>query len=315
MVSTLVASSLENPAAIPIQEKIEILSVELLNQNRPLVEDLKRLAHSLRLEFGWHYLLDLTWTIRHLGPLQGKRMMDAGAGTGIMQWFLAQNGAQVYSVDRLSRASLPLRFRKRFNVQGLREIDLLPDGQALANHLRRPMAGPTYRRWPGRLMAVLRDLSSYASTEQSDGLVLIYNQDLSQMVDLPDNSLDAAVAISSLEHNTPEGLEKVVAEIMRVLKPGGALVATLTAAQDQDRWHAASSGWCYTDASLQRLFHLPADTPTNYADYEKLFADLRESAELRDNLARFYGQSDDKGMPKGVWNPEYQPVGVIKIKR
>ena len=52
--------------------------------------------------------------------------MDAGAGTGILQWYLAEQGAEVLSVDRGSRGDLPLRFRRRFNVQGLRPQDLAP---------------------------------------------------------------------------------------------------------------------------------------------------------------------------------------------
>ena len=108
----------------PASQKIEILSVDLLEQNRPVVEELKRLARSLRLEFGWHYLLDLSWTVQNLGVIQGKRILDAGAGTGILQWYLAKMGAEVYSVDRLSRATLPPRFRRQFRVQGLRGTDL-----------------------------------------------------------------------------------------------------------------------------------------------------------------------------------------------
>jgi SAM-dependent methyltransferase len=61
--------------------------------------------------------------------------------------------------------------------------------------------------------------------------VIIYNQDLQSLADVPTASLDAIVAISALEHNTPEGLVCVVAELMRVLKPGGALLATLGAAR------------------------------------------------------------------------------------
>ena len=96
------------------QEKIEILSVELLNQRRPQVEALKRLAGSLGLDFGWHYLLDLTWILDHLGPARRQRILDAGAGTGILQWHLAEEGAEVLSVDRGDRRNLPLRFRRRF---------------------------------------------------------------------------------------------------------------------------------------------------------------------------------------------------------
>ncbi len=102
---------------------------------------------------------------------------------------------------------------------------------------------------------------------------------------------------------------------MRVLKPGGLLLATLCAARDQDWCHDASSGWCYTDASLRRLFNLPESAPSNYARYDELFTSLKNCAELRDNLAAFYFHSGDNGMPWGKWDPQYQPVGVCKIKR
>ncbi len=300
--------------ALPVYQKIEILPVDLLEQNRPVVEALKQLARTLRLEFGWHYLLDLTWTIQHLGPVQGQRIMDAGAGTGLLQWYLANAGAQVYSVDRLSRATLPPRFRRQFHVRGLRATDLSSTGQAFLQVLERPATGPLYRRWAARAAALAREGASYLGSPQGGGNVIVYNQDLTDLADIGDGSLDAIVAISSLEHNSPEGLEQVVAELMRVLKPGGLLLATLTAGRDRDWWHAASSGWCYTDTSLRRLFKLPDETPSNYDRYDELFARLKDCAELRDNLARFYYQSTDKGMPKGIWNPEYQPVGVCKIK-
>jgi SAM-dependent methyltransferase len=296
-------------------DQIEILSVDLLDQNRAQVEDLKRLAGSLGLEFGWHYLLDLSWILSLLGNVAGLRVMDAGAGTGIMQWYLAKGGAQVISVDRLSRAALPLRFRRRFRVQGLRgERDLLPSGRAFLHNFRRPVSGSWARRWAVRLAAQARDVLGWSQQPLGQGSVLIYNQDLSRLVDIADDSLDAVVAVSALEHNTPAGLQAVVQELLRVLKPGGVLLATLTAGKDEDWWHEASSGWCYTDPTLRRLFDLPPDAPSNYERYDELFGKLKNSTELRDNLASFYFRSTEKGMPGGVWDPQYQPVGVCKVK-
>ena len=146
------------------------------------------------------------------------------------------------------------------------------------------------------------------------GKVIIYNQDLGNLADILDNSIDAVVAVSSLEHNTPDDLPRVVKELERVVKPGGVILATLGAAADQDWFHQASQGWCYSDSSLRKLFNLPADTTSNYFEYDRIISELRNCAELRDNLASFYFKSGDNGMPWGEWDPQYPPVGVCKVK-
>jgi ubiquinone/menaquinone biosynthesis C-methylase UbiE len=286
-----------------MQEKIEILPVTLLDQQRDVVTELKRLAGELGLEFGWHYLLDLVWIIRHLGAVAGARILDAGAGTGVMQWWLAEHGVEVLSVDRASRCLLPLRFRRWFRVEGLRKSDLAPYGRVIQSNLARP------DRWK----AQIADWSSLLSTRRSAGKVQLYHQDLQHLKDVPSGTIDAVVGVSALEHNTPTNLAFVVSELMRVLKPGGALLATLGAARDQDWFHQPSQGWCYTDASLRRLFDLPV-AASNYDSYDELFEALKQCAELRDNLASFYFNSAENGMPWGKWDPQYQSVGVLKIK-
>jgi SAM-dependent methyltransferase len=290
-------------------DQIEILSVALLDQHRQTVLALKRLARSLGLEFGWHYLLDLTWIISMLGPVKGRRILDAGAGTGVLQWYLAEQGAEVISVDRISRARLPLRFRSRYNVRGLRPQDLLPASKLLRDSFAEKP------RPPFKLKPQARDLAGLADPYRAKGRVIIYNQELQNLCELADTSLDAVVAVSALEHNPPEELPVVVAELLRVLKPGGELLATLGAARDADWLHVPSQGWCYTEASLRRHFDLPVEVPSNYDDYDGLFAALRNCAELRDNLASFYYHSGENGMPWGRWNPQYQTVGVCKVKR
>ena len=293
---------------------IEILSVESLDKHRALVESLKSFTRSLGLELGWHYLLDLTWIISHLGEISGQRILDAGAGTGVLQWYLAELGATVFSVDRMSRADLPLRFRRRFHVQGVRRIDLNPDAQAFLAGFHKATDGALPRRWLGRLVSQCRELAGYLFPRHTSGCVKIYNQDLSNLVALHTDSFDAVVAVSALEHNSPAGLQQVISELLRVLKPGGLLLATLVAGREQDTWHEPSSAWCYTDQSLRRLFDLPAGTPSNYSQYDQLIAELRDCAELRDGLAKFYFKSGQTGMPWGKWDPQYQPVGVCKIK-
>ncbi len=273
-------------------DRLEILPVRLLDEERKQVRNLHRLSARLGLGFGWHYLLDLTWVLRHLGPVGHKTIMDAGAGTGLIQWQLARQGAMVYSIDRTVRASWPMRLRgvrAGVRVRGLRPEDLprVGLGQRLIDAIPNPR--------PGR--------------------VLVYNQDLMHLSDLADESIDDIVSISSLEHNTPEGLEQVVAELLRVLKPGGRIIATLCTVGQTDTYHEASRGMCYSAGTLRRIFNLDSSVSDNYADYNAMMDDLVHCAELSDHLAAFYYQSGDNGMPWGKWDPQYQPVGIIKTKR
>lgn len=356
-------------------DRIEILAVDLLDQHRPLVEELKAIARQLQLEFGWHYLLDLAWILSHLGEVSGKVIMDAGAGTGVLQWYLAAHGAMVLSVDRSSRADLPWRFRRWTRVKGLRQIDLNPPRSALLNVWRKneslrarfgsmkQVVSGCWHSPPPPLTPFGRDLISeqgakapeslnphshrqkdeglifeqggkalesthplslrergrgegniWSSNSRGEGSVWIYNQDLSHLTDVPDHSLDAVVALSALEHNPPDQLPQVIKELMRVLKPDGLLLATLGAAKDRDWFHKPSQGWCYTEATLRRAFELPPSAPSNYDHYDELFVALRNCAELRDHLASFYFRSGENGMPWGVWDPQYQSVGVLKTK-
>ena len=229
----------------------------------------------LFVQLQWHYLLDLTWIINQLEINKNLQILDAGAGTGILQWYLADQGVSVLSVDRASRANLPLRFRFRYSVRGKNNSDLNPIyntflHQAGSIGLLRSMAG------------TVRGVYTQLFGQQESGEVIIYNRDLVDLVDVPSCTQDAVVAVSSLEHNPPRSLQKVIDELMRVIKPGGVLLATLGAARDEDWYHEPSQGWCYSDISLKRIFNISQEVPTNYDRYDELFSRLYDCAELRD---------------------------------
>lgn len=293
-------------------DKIEILPVSLLESEKTTINELKILAEELKLEFGWHYLLDLSWIIGNLDQIDGQKMIDAGAGTGVMQWYLANEGATVISIDRESRANLSPRFRRRFNVEGLREDDF----QEKSKYPNNVSQSSLKMRMANFVDAVSYETKALTKSEgkRDTGIVFIYNQDLTELADISENSIDAIVAVSSLEHNSPEGLEEVVAELLRVLKPGGALLATLGAAKGEDWFHEPSQGWCYSEATLRRIFDIPKDVQSNFDQYDQLFDALRDNRELKKNLASFYFRSGNNGMPWGEWDPKYQPVGIAKVK-
>lgn len=296
-----------------VVDKIEIISVTLLQTASQDIKQFRRISRRLEIGLGWHYLLDLAWAAQQLRPVMGMRVIDAGAGYGVMQWWLADQGVDVISVDRIDRSHLPECYR-RHRVQSWREGYLAPPRkQGLRDFL--PSCSP--RRWhlyPQKLITSLRRWCWKPKITPNSGTVFIYEQDLASMPDIADDSVDAVVSISALEHNSPDELRACVAEFMRVLKPGGKLIATLGAAKEQDWFHEPSKGWCYTEATLWDIFDLPADSPSNYDRYDELFEALRNCSELRDNLADFYFKSGNNGMPWGIWDPKYQPVGVVKVQ-
>jgi hypothetical protein len=177
---------------LELQPKVELLSVNLLNQNRSLVDELKQLADGLNLELGWHFLLDLAWILSHLQPVQGMKVLDAGAGTGLMQWYLAGKRVDVLSVDPADRGDLPLSLRAHYKVTGLREHDLRPPVEVLSHNFANTSS------FLGKGKAVVRDSGwtlAGGFTKKPDGKVVIYNQNLDNLTDIQDGSIDAVVSI------------------------------------------------------------------------------------------------------------------------
>jgi SAM-dependent methyltransferase len=296
-------------------ERIEVLSVDYLDSHRTIVEEFRALGVRLKQGFGWHYLLDFPWAASHLPVMPGAFILDAGAGYGLMQWWLADKGVNVISVDRVNRQNLPAKFRRAYRVRGLRPDDLSSVWKRFLKKLVPPI---DIRKWPAHSKQVIKTIQtvhqSQGPVDPAKGTIYLYNQDLTDLHDIESGSVDAVVSISALEHNPPAGLRACLQELMRVLKSGGKLIATLGAARDEDWYHEPSKGWCYTEATLRDIFDLPADCPSNYDRYDELFEALRNCAELRDNLPDFYFKSGKGGMPWGVWDPKYQPVGVVKQK-
>ncbi|MBN2556271.1 MAG: class I SAM-dependent methyltransferase [Anaerolineales bacterium] len=291
-------------------DKLEIFSVDSLTENRQLADELYAFGKRWGIELGWHYILDLLWILAELGPIQpGMQVLDAGAGFGLMQWWLAEHGAHVISVDKVSRAEMSVRFYSRYHLKGMRPGDLYPRRELAARRL-----DGTDGVDPAGALRALASIPLSCLTPKAEGSVTFYNQDLARLDELNDGSMDAIVAVSSLEHNSMEAFPGVYLELMRVLKPGGVLLASLGASAGEDWYHEPSSGWCYSEASLRNMYHLEADAVSNYERHDELFEKIRSCDELRRNLAPFYRTMPNSGMPGGVWDPQYQPVGVRKVK-
>ena len=294
-----------------MQEKIEILSVDLLIENHALANELKRLNYVLGLSSGWHYLLDWIWVIQHLNGVSGKKILDAGAGTGLIQWYLALKNADVISVDRSDRRVIPHHLLRQFNIDAYTPKDEILSLDQIFNPVVRNASLLT---WVKSLFRGAIGAFRARSWKRTSGKVWFYRTDLQFLTEVPDNTVDYVVSISAVEHNPPETLRKVVDELERTLKPGGAMLVTVPAARDSDWYFEPASAWCYTDTTLRDVFRLSPHASSNYHHYDDLLEKLTNSKELRSNMTWYYYYSPRSGMPWGIWRPRYQPVGIVKVK-
>lgn len=337
-----------------MSDRIEVLSCDFFENYKEEMEVVERIRKYFgNPGIGWHYYLDLAWMVREIRRLpEGSLILDAGAGTGLSQFILAELGYNVISADFANR-TFSKQYRDRYGsvMHFINDQDQVYDNR-YTRHLEKIYKSPVVKgkeyiaKSSGLVSRLISFFSassgentlsiieqnrfnpSYGMTSSSAvnrvlredvkgncGRIFIYKCDLKDMSILPDNFVDGVVSISALEHNDHEDFTKCMDEILRVTKPGGQLAITVSASQSEDWFHEQSKGWCYSEATLKRLFRLPERVASNFSQKEEIFEKLRkENNELHKRLAPFYYKSGENGMPWGKWDPKYQPVGVLKIK-
>lgn len=290
--------------------RIELLPLGLLKSHPGKVAFVDEIVRELDLTLGWHYLLDLVWALAELEAAElrsGATILDAGAGLGAMQFCLAGLGYEVLSVDFADRQPSP-RMLERYRITRA--------GAAKAfdhPYLGRDRAA-ALASLPGRLKSRLLEL--WARVRPRDGATpLVFHQaDLTDLSAIASDSVDAVVSVSALEHNGEAQVARILDELRRVLKPGGPMLITTSASGGEDWFHEESHGWCYSEETLRRVFLRGEPCASNYSRYEELMKEIRSSEEMRSRLHPVYYRSGRNGMPWGVWDPRYYPVGVAAWK-
>ncbi len=259
---------------------------------------------------GWHYPLDLVWLLaqvrRHV-PV-GSLILDAGAGSGLLQFLLLDAGYSVLSVDMAPRHIA----KDRLHSLAGRIFELAvpntpsPESATYLAHLRDTYGTPPSLTLP---QTSLVDALEPAFPTR----LFLVQADLLDLSWLGDAQVDAVVSCSSLEHNAPDAVRQIVSGLSAHTKPGGWHFHTVAAALESDFFHEPSKGWAYTAATARRLWNLPGSTPDNYSAYNSLMADFRRVPNfLQSNLAPFYFKSGANGMPWGRWDPQYLPLGIAR---
>jgi SAM-dependent methyltransferase len=276
----------------------------------PRVEAFLRAAH--RTALGWHYLTDIVWIARQVSTWpQGIHLLDAGGGTGALQLLLAEMGFDITNVDL--NAGQPSRFlRGRYGV----ELERLP------SHTE-----TSYNR---SLLLRRRSLASIAGRNQllvafvnwqidrwrrrygmgpGPGRIRWVQGNLAAMPEIADGRFDGIVSLSAVEHIPVADLPRAIAEMRRVVRPGNLWAVTTSATDRAETWfHEPSQGLCFALEDLVARFGAENVSRLDPADALAAYRDCRY---LEQRLAPFYRASGENGMPWGIWDPTYIPVGIF----
>ncbi|MEE8575360.1 MAG: methyltransferase domain-containing protein, partial [Thermodesulfobacteriota bacterium] len=325
-----VKEGLPPAVGLATRDGVEILSPDLLENNQEDIDFIDMISNVFTLSMGWHYMLDFLWLLKVTKLPPGSTILDAGAGAGLMQYLLAYRGYNVISVDFSNRAPqqhitniIPVELMDDDEISDHKYLDRLQNRygnelkteHALKHELTEKIESVVKICNNHKFKdAYLREFLRAATGVRKLGSITYYRADFTNMMQIPPESIDCVVSVSALEHNEHDDIKRAVKEFNRVLKPGGRLAITTSAAKE-DWYHEQSMGWSYSENSLVDLFGLDEDHTSNYDQHDELFEKLKNSKELESRLAPFYFESGENGMPWGVWKPEYQAVGVIKIKK
>jgi len=318
-------------------EKIEILGLDIFDTHREEIETVEKFREHFDAALGWHYYLDIAWILKEVKELpKGSLLLDAGAGSGIMQFILSELGYNVISADFMGRdfsQGYASRYESLIHTLNSQKNSI---HNSYTSHLK-TVYSSRGNGILGKISNLFREaeqavfpiscLNDYRFTPEAEvsrsgkgaesfGRIFLYKSDIADMKLIPDGIVDGVVSVSALEHNNHAGFKKCVTELLRVTKPSGRMLVTVSASQSEDWFHEPSKGWCYSEKTLKELFMLGEQTCSNYKYKDELYLRLKtEGNELHKRLSRVYYDSGDNGMPWGIWDPKYQPVGVIKVKK
>ncbi|MDD4910439.1 MAG: class I SAM-dependent methyltransferase [Candidatus Omnitrophica bacterium] len=309
-----------------MQDKIEILSADLMKDHPDKLKLVEYWAGVTHYPMGWHYWLDFIWILDHLEKIKlprGSWIMDAGAGNGVLQFILAARGYNVISLDFAER-DLPPAAGMIFNVEQRRHgLDNFEHRyrKFISHKKKKPDWGvkgiikylvyefaPTYIN-----LNMWKEAFKSRFGSNAYGKIVRVLGDFTNLKEFADGELDCIISVSALEHADHADISKAAGEFNRILKKSAYMFLTVSAAKDKDWYFHPARGWCFCEDSIRKIFALDG-CPANFVDYDNLFKKLKDSNEIKKRVSRYYLGTADSGLPFGIYEPRYQPVGIAKQK-
>lgn len=268
-----------------------------------------------RTQIGWHYITDITWLYAKIKYWpRHYEILDVGGGSGPLQFLLAELGFNVTNVD-LVFSKPPLAYTRRYRTR-FEELPSFANTHysehiASAKSMKEWAKNSLFYRWLksigyGRNHDVWRKANGLSDVHP--GTIRRIRGNLCAVPEIASGSFDAAVSLSALEHIPLDMLNTAVAEIKRILKSNAECAVTTSATEKNETWfHYPSQGQCFSALDIERYFGAKPDSDQEPSE---ILEEYQNCQYLKDNLANFYKKSGKFGMPWGIWNPKYIPLGI-----
>ena len=309
---------------------IELLDIGLLDDN----ELLKEIDHWLKVfnwPNGWHYDLDIIWIVKQLEKnniLPGSTILDAGAGYGMTQFLLAARGYNIISLD-FTKRDFPKKARGIFDIEIIENdltsykseyLEYMTYGKStnefvhLLNSVSKAILHPiqAINSLKRKLKSFIEYHSEKKRKHEKFGKIQFLRGTFNK-IPLNDKIVDALVSISAFEHNKYDDMPGSINEFNRIIKDGGIMFITTSAAREKDWYQEASRGWNFTKETLSGWFKISNENID--FNYDLKYDAISNSKKLSDRLDDYYKNKNNPTVPDGdIKNIEYIPVGIRKNK-
>jgi ubiquinone/menaquinone biosynthesis C-methylase UbiE len=313
-----------------METTITFLDVDLSIEQKKLKE-LSYWLNVLNRPNGWHYDLDHIYILNELEKnkiLPGSTIIDAGAGQGIMQYVLASRGYNVISLD-FSPRNKPFRANGIFSIAGS-GIDNINYDHDYMNFIHYGDSSPrsmisrlNLKKLnkivfiPGRIYRKIKSLSFYLwaryFTNKNNFGKITYLRAPFHKIKLPDNTADAIVSVSAIEHADINLFSENIKELTRVLKNNAELIITTSGSVTDNRTYDKKvEGWNYCETDFKEL--LP-NSKINFMNKHNFINNLLSSRTFMSRIDPYYYEDEESIFYKKMFKTlPYLPI-VIKITK
>lgn len=271
---------------------------------------------------GWHYDLDIIWILNKLNEYKikpGDWILDAGAGQGLLQFFLASKGYNIISYDYSERKIL-YRAKNIFNIsykndqsnykhEYMSHIKYAPENKnindliAYFNNCGLKLFLKNIFRWFRGYFYFI--LESKFINKSSYGKIIMFRGSF-QEISNSDFNVQAIVSLSAIEHCNKEEIPDCLDKIFKKSPNGPMLITTSVHSEKEDKYEDYFKSWTFGIKSLLDLFNVKIDAKEiNLTEDE-----INKNKILWKRLASIYYERKESYFKKLGKKAPFIPIGI-----